>query len=181
MRTHLYLRDISDLGGTSIGELWNIEMPTQTNKYRLPDPTPTLFGDKIVDLLPTSHNICAESRTEEGEIRKLQRGALRTMSISLKDVKKIVKNTVRGIVVDNDGIKHRCKSDFKSTLDRLKRLEEKVRLDTRGIVIEEPLFEGNKDNMTKSQVLREDYMKKKNISCVEYWKKQDTRCRAGWV
>jgi hypothetical protein len=100
------------------------------------------------------------------------------MATEFKNVKKIVKNSLRGVVVDEFGTKHRCKVDLKSTLERLQRLEEKVRTDVRGIVLEKEIYDHKVIDITKSQVLRNNYVFKKNMENVEFWHKQEIRSRA---
>lgn len=99
------------------------------------------------------------------------------MTIEFKELKKIVKNSLRGITTDDDGTKHRCKRDLKSTLERLQRLEEKVRTDVRGIELEKPLFDKRKNSQSDSQILRHKYIFRKNIENVHFWHKQELRCR----
>ena len=93
---------------------------------------------------------------------------------SLKDIKKATKRALDGVEIGTDGRKTKSGGkDLKSTLSRLHRLEEKVRTDTSGIMLERPQFES--DEVTKSQLLRDQYVFRVQMECAQYWLRQSVR------
>jgi len=93
---------------------------------------------------------------------------------SLKDIKKATKRALKGVEIDADGRKVQVGGrDFKSTLARLTQLEDKVRKDTSGILLERPQFEA--DEVTKSQMLRDQYVFRVQIECGQFWQRQAVR------